>query len=251
MDYLSSDVIYHKDLNNVSGLVESYNENGCRVYLDPFCEHEDWISCYHFNKVMREYYGLNPEQVFNKIHNLDKDAKHYCLTCGGEVHLIKWSKGFAKYCCPSCSSSAIMSNLNKQWWSGERENPYTNSIEQFALIERSYELRINSEVSYTNRFLYFVVFSDRFKVGIHQDAELDQLMHYIHDKYGRNYDHIILYYDDKNKVVETECDIKILNNSHRLLNRGERGWTETFSIQYLESSLKLVKLNKCSTTRER
>lgn len=242
MEYLPVNKIYHKDENSVSGLVEVSIE-GLKYYLDPFCENEDLIQANSLKFIMRDYYNLTIAQMWNLVHGFDKDEKHYCQTCGVELGFVKLSRGgFLKFCSQSCASTNTMTNLNLDWWSGVRHNSYTGSLEMFARIEHSFETNKDLvDNSYSKRFLYILENSDSFKIGIYKDCSIQDLKIYFNSK-EFNYDKIRLYRDDKFKVIDTEFEIKIFNKDYQILNSGERGWTETFPIQRLEESLKLIKL---------
>lgn len=207
-------------------------------------DYYNWDYWFHANqaiKYLKNKYGITTKQYYNIVMYGDINYQATCEKCGGPVEFYKLSRGYSQYCCASCSSSDIMSNLNKQWWAGKRDNPYINSIEQFAWIERSTLLNRDLESGIRFRYFYIVFWNDRFKIGTYQDGELEELMGYLNNKYSdRNSE--IIYYDDNVKVIETECKIKVLNTEHRLLDRGVRGWTETFEMKYYQESSRLIDL---------
>ena len=216
---------------------------GLKYYLDPFCENEDPIQANSLKFIMRDYYNLTLAQMWNLVHGFDKDEKHYCPICGTELGFVKLSRGgFLKFCSQSCASTNTMTNLNLDWWSGKRTNSYIGSLEMFARVEHSFETNKDLEDnSYAKRFLYILKWKDKFKIGIYKDCEFSELDFYLSSKYGKEFERL-LFFDDKFKVIDTEFEIKVLNKDHQILDSGVRGWTETFPIQRLEESLKLIKL---------
>lgn len=100
---LPHDIIYHKDENSRTGLVEK-GEFPERFYLDPFCENEDWISSHNFSKVVEDYYNLEIWQVWNLIHGFDENFIPKCKyrNCNNKVGFRRLDEGWCNYCSYSC-----------------------------------------------------------------------------------------------------------------------------------------------------
>lgn len=238
MEYLSHDVIYHKDSTTGSGLCEKL-EDDVLYYLDPFCENEDWIKSTRMRFVMRDYYNLTLVEVWNIINEGDINYQHKCdhPNCNNSTKFINFKVGYQQFCSYSCSASfkwfnpeyadkisrISSENMSKLWEDPEfREfkskqnaeilsDPYTRYRNQRAKF-------INNAVSNIGDFYFCILETGDYKFGV-CSADLDSYMYY-HGA-GRGYRiWRSLYKGPIDKVADLEFNIKcILNCDSEFLNK--------------------------------
>lgn len=168
--------------------------SGGNWYMDPFKEEEVWFSNTKMYSYFWDNYGLEGYQVWNIIKGLDKDEKHYCLNCGGEVYFRGMKIGYPTFCCSSCRSShtwktiwsdsnyrSYLSNLAKERWKDEEYRNYILSSTIHSAkgrLEANYSYFINAGDIHDSCYFYLAFANDKsyVKFGISNQSVSNKLL---------------------------------------------------------------------------
>ena len=151
--------------------------SGGNWYMDPFSKEEIWFSNTKMYSYFWDNYELKGGQVWNIINGLDKDYKHTCKNCGGELMFRGMKIGFPTFCSSSCRASynfrslwsddyykSYLTNLSKDRWNDKEYRDYilSNTIHSAkGRLEANYSYFINNGSIHDNCYFYLAFAKDK------------------------------------------------------------------------------------------